>query len=196
MENDQKQMTRGEFFRCCAMGAGSLVALSAIPAVAQSGGNSPEVGQLKGRLDAVQVRHANMLRVLEQNVDEPARNKVMENCGRECARMFLQAQWDQALSKYKGNLPAYLKDMQGPNGMLQKADYNEKTGELTVEYNFEQCPCPQVKPGTTSGTQCLCSLGWQKEVFGRITGKPVDGSILTSILRGGKHCSYKLRILA
>jgi predicted hydrocarbon binding protein len=178
------------------MGAGSMVALSAIPAVAQSGSDNQEVGQLKGRLDAAQVRHANMLRILEQNVDEPARNKVMENCGRECARGFLQAQWDQTLSKYKGNLSAYLKDMQGPNGMLDKADYDEKTGKLTIAYRFEKCPCPQVKPGTTSGTQCLCSLGWQKEVFGRITGKPVDGSLLTSMLRGSKQCSFKLQILA
>lgn len=196
MQNDQKQITRGEFFRCCAMGAGSLVAISALPAMAQSGSGNPEVAQLKGSLDKAQVRYASMVRILEKNLDEPARNRIMDNLGQECARMFLQAQWDKSLSKYKGNLSAFLKDMQGPNGFLEKAEYDEKKGALTVTYRFAQCSCPLVKQGTTSDTQCLCSLGAQKEIFARLTGKPVDGSVGKSILRGDSRCEYRLQILS
>jgi predicted hydrocarbon binding protein len=191
MENTH-ELTRSGFLKCCASGACSLIAIASAPASALAETNNPDADRWKGQLDQARVRFAAMVSVLDKTLDEPTKKQVFGSVGRECARQFSQDTWE----KYKGNFPAFLNDMQGPNGWVAKVDYDEKRGILTITDRPRKCSCPLVKQGSTSATQCLCTLGWQEETYSRLLGKPVEASIVKSILRGDDSCVYRIRILA
>jgi len=156
-----------------------------IPAAAEP---NKEAEYWKSQLDKARVRFAEMVRVLDQTLDEPTRKQVFASVGRECARQFSGTTWE----KYKGNLQGFLTDMQAPDGWFEKVEYDEKTGVLTVTDRPKNCSCPLVKRGTTPATQCLCTLGWQEETYSRMVGKPVRASIVKSVLRGDDSCVYRI----
>jgi hypothetical protein len=51
-----------------------------------------------------------------------------------------------------------------------------------------------VKPGVTPPDFCNCTLGWQKEAYSAILGRPVEAELEESILRGGSRCVFRIRI--
>ena len=57
----------------------------------------------------------------------------------------------------------------------------------------ETCFCPFVNHKFTSIDFCNCSIGWQKETYESILGKPVEVNIEESVLRGGKRCSFTIK---
>ncbi len=76
-----------------------------------------------------------------------------------------------------------------------KTEYDEKAGIIRVFDRGPHCSCPLVKEGLTSGAQCDCTLGWQRETYSAILGRPVDAAVEESILRGGKRCVYRITVL-
>ena len=82
-------MTRGSFLKGCATGmcscaAGALVA----PEAAGAQSESPELGALRGKVDACQVRFAKLVGILNGALEPPARKKIFESLGRECAMQY------------------------------------------------------------------------------------------------------------
>ncbi len=187
----KKDITRGQFFQCCATAACSLVPLTLLPPPARAEDGNPETDWYKSQLDQARVRFAEMLRVIDRTVDDSTRKKILENVGRECARQFSDATW----KKYEGNIKDYLVVIQKPDGWVESAVYDEANGTLTITDKAHRCSCPLVKQGTTPASQCECTLGWQRETYSRILGKPVDAVLLKSVLRGDKRCVYQIRIL-
>ena len=66
------EMTRNEFLKSCALGACScsLVALSATETAVAESGNS-EVDTLKAQRDAIRIRYAKLLGILDEEIDQP-----------------------------------------------------------------------------------------------------------------------------
>lgn len=54
------------------------------------------------------------------------------------------------------------------------------------------CPLVETKPAGLSGTFCHCSVGYVKEFFSRTFGQPVKVELVSSTLRGGKRCQFKI----
>jgi hypothetical protein len=184
------EVTRNEFLKCCAAGMCSCVALvMPEPAPAEVSNPSPE--QLNGLLEASRIRYAKLVSILEENLGETTRKRFFDSLGRECARQFRSRTFD----KYKGDLRGFLKSVEGPDGWAVKTEYDEKAGVIRVFDRGPHCSCPLVKEGLTSGAQCDCTLGWQRETYSAILGRPVDGAVEESILRGGKRCVFRMTVL-
>ena len=76
-------------------------------------------------------------------------------------------------------------------------DYDEKNGTIhLVGKKFKSCFCPLVKGRSTlkSGTFCMCSQGWMKEVFETVSGKKVNVELEKTILRGSDCCAFKMTL--
>jgi hypothetical protein len=66
----------------------------------------------------------------------------------------------------------------------------------TVEVLCADCLCALVKDGTArlSDTYCTCSLGWMKETFETVMGRPVDVTLDESVKRGGQRCRFTVQL--
>ena len=186
------EMTRSEFVKCCALGACScsLVALSATETGVGQPANS-EVDVLKAEREAIRIRYAKLLGILDEEVDQPTRKRIFERLGRACADQFRATTYD----KYKNDIRGFLAMIQGPTRWVEKAEYNEKTGTIRIIDRSKSCTCPLVKKGLTQSDQCDCTLGWQKQTYSAILGKPVEAELEESILRGSSRCVYRIQIV-
>lgn len=181
-------MTRDQFIKGCASGLCSCAAVALVPreaAFAQS--ESPEIGALKGRIDACQVRFAKLVGILNGALEPPARKKVFESLGRECAQ-----QYRDLTAKYTNDLKGFLAMAQ--KEWVEKVDYDENAGTIRIVDKGPNCSCPLVKQGVTPPEFCDCTLGWQKEAYSAMLGRPVEAELEESILRGGRHCVFRIRI--
>ena len=41
---------------------------------------------------------------------------------------------------------------------------------------------------------CTCSLGWMKETFEAVMGRPVDVTLVESVKRGGQRCQFMIQL--
>ncbi len=185
-------ITRSEFMKCCAMGACScsLVALSATETAAAQSGNS-EVDALKAQREAIRIRYAKLLGILDEEVDEATRKRIFERLGRVCADQFRAITYD----KYKNDIRGFLAAIQAPSGWVEKTEYNEKTGTIRIFDRSKTCTCPLVDERLTPSDQCECTLGWQKQTYAAILGKPVTAELEESILRGSTRCVFRIQVV-
>jgi predicted hydrocarbon binding protein len=176
---------RKEFIKTvCAAGACSCAApllFARDPATGLPGPDEAE--ELKGKLDFVSLRMAKLVSAL----DEPTRVRVLETMGRECARQFTTL-----TGKFKGDPKGFLEEIK--RQWASEASTDEKTGVIRVVDRAKGCSCPFVKPGVTPPEFCHCTLGWQKEAYSAILGKPVEVELISSILRGDSRCEYRIRV--
>jgi predicted hydrocarbon binding protein len=181
-------MTRNLFLRGCASGICSCAAVALVPlekASAQS--ESPEEAALRRKIDACQVRFAKLVGILNQNLEPPVRKKVFESLGRECAR-----QYHDLTNRYTNDLKGFLAMAQ--TQWVEKVDLDEKAGTIRIVDKGPNCSCPLVKHGLTPPEFCDCTLGWQKEAYSAMLGRPVEVELEESILRGGRRCIFRIRI--
>jgi hypothetical protein len=183
-------VTRTEFLKCCAAGVCGCGALVSA-ARAQAETTTLNIEQLQRQLEASRVRYAKLISILEKNLDGATLRHIFDTLGRECARQFRSRTFD----RYKGDLRGFLKSVEGPDGWAVKTEYDEKGGIIRVFDRGPHCSCPLVKEGLTSGAQCDCTLGWQRETYSAILGQPVDAAVEESILRGGKRCVFCMTVL-
>ena len=187
-------MKRTEFLKSCASGICSCAALGLLsedPALAQSVQANPvadaEKDELKWKLNAAQTRFAKLLQILNQNLDEPLKQKILQQLGADCSQSY-----QELAAKYKGNLTGFLDYVS--TKWVEKAEYDEKARTIRIIDRAKQCTCPLVKPGVAPKDFCNCTLGWQKAIYSVVSGKPVEAEIEESILRGGTRCVFRIRI--
>lgn len=155
---------------------------------AQAEPANAEIEGLKWRLDFVQKRFARLVEILNENVDEAVRTRIWESLGRDHAR-----EYRSLTDKYKGNLEAFLDDIRGQ--WVEKADYDAAKGTIRIVDKSPTCTCPLVRQYLTPQSFCDCTLGWQKEAYSAVVGRPVEATVEESILRGGKRCVFRMQIL-
>ncbi len=89
----------------------------------------------------------------------------------------------------------FLTAIQLPSGWVEKTEYNEATGTIRIFDRSKTCTCTLVDEKFTPSDQCECILGWQKETYSRILGKPVDAVLEESILRGSTRCVFRIQVV-
>ena len=185
-------MTRSEFLKGCAVGACScsLVALSVSGSAEAQSGDS-EINALKKEREAIRIRYAKLLGIIAEEVDQPTRKRIFERLGRACADQFRAITYD----KYKNDIRGFLAAIQAPSGWVEKAEYNEATGTIRIFDRSKTCTCPLVERGLTPSDQCECTLGWQKQTYSAILGKPVDATLEESMLRGSTRCVFRIQVV-
>ncbi len=188
-------MKRSEFLQTCAAGVcgcGLMALLPPAPARSeekkdQAAAPSAECEAQKRQLDGARERFAILMSVVDEQLDDATRRKLLQQTGRECARP-----WSGFFEKYRGDLPGFL--AQAKSAWLESADYDEKTGVLRLAGKPAPCACPLAKAGRTPASFCDCSLGWNQAAFSTVLGKPVDVHLEESVLRGGTRCRFRITI--
>ena len=113
----------------------------------------------------------NLMEIMDQNLDEKTRTKIMEESGRKCAGKT----YKKIALKYKGNINGLLALMK--QQWAESADFDKEKNTIRVAAKkANACFCPMVKGRSTlsSGSYCLCSQGWAKEIFETVTGKKAE----------------------
>lgn len=126
---------------------------------------------------------------LEKSVEEPARVRMMNDCGRACAR---RGGLFKAAEACRGDLKAYLARMNGILGP-ESAVLLDAT---TVRWSYPRCYCEMVASGPERlpAVYCQCSVGWVLEMFETVLGQPVKVRLVQSIRTGGPSCVFHVDI--
>jgi predicted hydrocarbon binding protein len=148
----------------------------------------PEVSALKRKLEAAQLRFARLVSVLGEHVDSRARKGIFESLGRECAK-----QYRGLTAKYANDIKGFLAAAQ--QQWVESVEYDEASGTIRIVDKATTCSCPLVNQSLTPPEFCDCTLGWQKETYSMILGRPVEAEIEESLLRGGKRCVFQIRVV-
>ena len=109
---------------------------------------------------------------MEEHLDEETRAKVLESCGRACARSGPV----HVARECQGDLDRWLATLRKWHG---GEEHIQQDGDV-VRVTCTECLCPAAKdiPQGLSDTYCLCSLGWMKETFEAVMGRPVAVELL------------------
>ncbi len=126
---------------------------------------------------------------LDVQLAEPQRIALMNARGRACARGGAV----RLAEKHKGNLDAFIAELAshvGPDGVRREGN--------VVRVMYPTCYCPLVTDlkEPLSPTYCHCSVGWLKEMYETVTGKPVTVEVLETVKRGGKACRFNVELMA
>lgn len=111
---------------------------------------------------------------------------IIEKTGRECAKL------GQLQHKFKGDAEGYLAATRQAWGT--ESSWDKEKGIITVAVAEGECGCPMVDAKRTPAFWCNCSVGYQKEAFETVFGKPVQVSLKESKLAGSKRCIFEVRL--
>lgn len=183
-------MKRKDFIRkTCKLGlCGSFMLFSGKPA----GADIKRFGIQSQEKDAHQKFFENwitrLMENLEENFSEDERIKLMEECGRDCARSGAV----QALKKASGG--DFNKAISTLKTWLGEENVNKDGNTVKLVYTKCYCHLLEKGPDKMPHTYCYCSVGWIKEMFESVTGKPVEVKIHETVKRGGKQCRFTVKV--
>ena len=175
----------------CATGLCSQVKMSE----AQAADDAPhscdpkEFAGIRDKADAAHLRFSKLIEILEARLPEEERKQTLHALGGKCADTYKTA----LIDRYKGNLKGFLEE--GRRNWMAEADYDEAKGTIRIVDKGPGCSCPMVKEGVTPPSFCDCTLGWQVEAYSTILGRPVTAELEESVLRGGKKCIYRIKVI-
>ena len=140
--------------------------------------------------------------ILDQQVDETTRVKLMQANGAACAKgaygeisdtkAATSEEIDKTIDKWQQTL--------GKENIYRKEDvvyFNYVGNPKGLKISDGYCLCPMIEDGpvTLSPTYCQCSVGYVQYMFQRlITFKPVHVELLESLRGGGKACRFNVMI--
>ena len=118
---------------------------------------------------------------------------ILENCGRACAHKHKAASAAESARKK-------IKDLTDLDEVAEVLNKNrvgsgkiQKEGNLLTDM-YTRCYCPLRRSGlVVSSKLCDCTLGWAKEVYGIVWGKPVEVKLLKSIGWGDEYCKISIK---
>ncbi len=140
-------------------------------------------------------------RVLDEQLDEPARRRLMAANGKACFCAWAQNDQRRPEPASPERIEKWVKE-RGP-----ASGYAMKNGVITFEYvgsaetgqaspeGICLCPAVEAQSATTmSPTYCWCSVGYVKEMHERIFGRPVNVELTKSVLRGDARCGFRITL--
>lgn len=141
------------------------------------------------------------MEVMEQNLDEKTREKLMQANGKACYIAYAGrgqkratpvtfehfADWIAKKGKDRGYSLA-------GRDIFSEYTSSAETGKPAGE---NICLCPMVEAqaaGRIPAFYCLCSIGYVREMHEQLLGRPVAVQLVDSVLRGGKRCRFKINL--
>ena len=138
------------------------------------------------RLAFARYQVAKMVGFMAAGTTAPACAEILQKTGRECAKL------GQLGVKFKGDPDAYFAAATKTWGT--DFQWNKEKGIVTVSVAEGECSCPLVDNKRTPAFFCNCSVGYQKEAFETIFGRPVQVSLRESKLGGSKRCVFEVTL--
>ncbi len=124
---------------------------------------------------------------LDQHLAQETRIRVMESCGRACAR----ANAVRSAVACRGDVDKLLSTLErwvGENSV-------HRSGKV-FQVVYPRCLHRTVAsgPARLPDTYCYCSCGWLKEIFETVVQEPVQVTLMESIKRGAKRCRFTVQL--
>jgi len=178
-------MNRKEFLKsACGLGVcGCVLNLLGAPGQLQAADAPAE----DRRLLFARYQLAKLLGFMAAGVPAGTCAEILEQTGRECAKL------GQLGTRFKGNPEGYFAAARESWGT--EFTWDREKGVITVAVAEGECGCPLVNPKRTPPLWCNCSVGYQKESFESIFGKPVRACLKESKLSGSKRCVFEVTLL-
>ncbi len=121
-----------------------------------------------------------------EKVDEPAREAILQECGKACARSYTAAVFQEA-RKDSDDMETFLAAL---GARFPGAAYELISAE-TIRVRYSKCACDLVETGLVdSAVICRCSAYNLRENFERALEKPVTVTLESSILQGAGRCEF------
>ena len=121
-----------------------------------------------------------------ENVDASARETILRECGKACARSYTAGVFKEARGKtndMSGFLAALAARFPGASYELLEAD--------RIRVRLSKCGCDLVETGlVTSPLLCGCSVHNLRENFEQALESPVSVTLEHSILQGASECEF------
>lgn len=177
-------MDRKEFLKnACGLGVCGCALSLVVPAetLAARAVEAPDQ-----RLAFARYQIAKMTGFMAAGAAAPACAEVLQKIGRECAKL------GQLGVKFKGDPDAYFAAARKNWGT--DFSWDKDKGIVTVTVAEGECSCPMVDSRRTPAFFCNCSVGYQRESFEAIFGKPVQVTLKESKLGGSKRCVFEVRL--
>lgn len=138
------------------------------------------------RLAFARYQVANMVGFMAADAAAGACAGIIEKTGRECAKL------GQLQVRFKGDPAGYFAAIKKAWGT--DASWDKEKGVITIAVSAGECGCPLVDSKRTPAFWCNCSVGYQKESFETIFGKPVQVALKESKLGGAKRCVFEVTL--
>ena len=177
-------MDRKEFLKnACGLG----VCGCALHFLGASGAlGAQEAGAPDPKLAFARYQVAKMVGFMAADAAREACVGIIEKTGRECARL------SQLGAQFKGNPAGYLAAIKKAWGT--DSSWDKGNGVITVSVPEGECGCPLVDSRRTPAFWCNCSVGYQKESFETVLGKPVRVTLKESKLAGSRRCVFEVTL--
>ena len=138
------------------------------------------------RLAFARYQVSKMVGFMAADPTAPACAQILQNTGRECARLGGLG------AKFKGDPEGYFATARKNWGT--EFSWDKEKGVITVAVAEGECNCPLVDNKRTLPFFCNCSVGYQKESFQNVFGRPVTATLKQSKLAGGKRSLYQVTL--
>jgi hypothetical protein len=177
-------MNRKEFLKnACGLGVCGCVLGVLDPAEALAAAQTQAPDQ---RLAFARYQVSKMVGFMAADTTAPACAKILENTGRECARL------GGLSAAFKGDPDGYFAAARKNWGT--EFTWDKEKGIITVAVAEGECGCPLVDNKRTLPFFCNCSVGYQKESFETVLGRPVQAVLKASKLGGSKRCVFEVTV--
>jgi len=159
-----------------------------------------DTSRAEQRLKFAEVWLTRFFDLLDSNLDEVTLKKIMMANGRVCFLNWIKETGQKITPMTLEEYTARVKN-RGKDDAV-KVDGNiiyfqfMSAAETGLPSEEGQCLCTLVEscPKGLSPTYCHCSVGYVKECYDQIFGRPVEVELLESVLRGGKRCRFKIMV--
>jgi hypothetical protein len=158
-----------------------LTVLAGAPALAAQ---APQPSPCEKKFAFAQTWTKRLVNVLDTEVDEATRTRILYAQGRECFRSNHREEEKPDLEKTLAGLAKFI----GPENVRRTGDVIE------INLNNPKCLCPLTETGPEglSGTYCVCSAGYMKAMFSPF-GQP-GVQIVETVKRGGTSCRFRVTL--
>lgn len=177
-------MDRKEFLRSvCGLGVcGCAASFLGSPLPARAEDTPPE----DQRLAFARYQVAKLVGFMAAGASAEACTGILEKTGRECAKL------GQLGVRFKGDPDGYFATAKAAWGT--EFAWDKEKGVVTATVADGPCGCPLVDPKRTPAAWCNCSVGYQKETFEGVFGRPVQVALKASKLTGGARCVFEVTL--
>jgi hypothetical protein len=179
---------RKEFLKnVCGLGVcGCALSLLGASVPAQADETAAKAPAEDQRLLFARYQLAKMLGFMATGASAEACAEILEKTGRECAKL------GQLQTQFKDNPEGYFAEATKNWGT--EFTWDKAKGVITVAVAEGDCGCPLVDKRRTPAVWCNCSVGYQKEAFETVFGKPVRARLKESKLSGSKRCVFEVTL--
>ena len=139
--------------------------------------------------------------VVDQNLDEPTRRRLMEANGKACFSAFAKDMQRRPEPATLEKISAWVAQQGKERGYSMEGNVisfeylsSAETGQASPQ---SICLCPLVEAQTAktmSPTFCICSVGYVREMHERVFGRPVQVQLTDLVLMGGSRCRFRITL--